>query len=172
MQYIVLAPSLPAHSSTRHAVHRPYVSFRLRIQAHVMQYIVLAPPSACALKHTSCSTSSLPLLLPAHSSTRHAVHRPCPPFRLRIQAHVMQYIILPLPSACAFKHTSCSTSSLPLFPPAHLSTRHAVHHPYPSSRLRIQAHVMQYIVFTPSSACALKHTSCSTSSLPLLPPAH
>ena len=190
MQYIVLAPpsacafkhtscstsSLPllppAHSSTRHAVHRPCPSFRLRIQAHVMQYIVLAPPSACAFKHTSCSTSSLPLLPPAHSSTRHAVHRPCPSFRLRIQAHVMQYIVLAPPSACAFKHTSCSTSSLPLLPPAHSSTRHAVHHPCPSFRLRIQAHVMQYIVLAPPSACAFKHTSCSTSSLPLLPPAH
>ena len=147
-------------------------SFRLRIQPHMMQHIIYAPPSACAFKHTSCSASSLPLFPPAHSSTHHAVHHRCPSFRRRFQAHIMQHIIYAPFSAGAFKHTSCSTSSLPLLPPAHSSTHHAVHHPCPSFRLRFQAHIMQYIVLAPPSACALNRTSCSTSSLLLLPPAH
>ena len=104
----------------------------------------------------------MPLLPPALSSTHDAAHHPCPSFRLPIQAHIMQYIIVAPPSAGAFKHTSCSTSSMPLFPPALSSTHHAVHHPCPSFRLRIQAHIMQHIVLAPASACALKHTSCST----------
>ena len=144
----------PALSSTHDAAHHP------------------CPLSACPFKHTSCSTSSLPLLPPALSSTHHAAHHLCPFFRRRFQAHIMQYIILAPPSACAFKHTSCSTSSLSLLPPALSSTHHAVHRPCPSFRLRIKPHIMQHIILTPPSACAFKHTSCSTSSLLLLPHAH
>ena len=80
-------------------------SFRLRNQPHMMQHIIYAPPSAGAFKPTSCSTTSMPLFPPALSSTHHAVHHPCPSFRLRFQQHIMQYIVLAPPSACAFKHT-------------------------------------------------------------------
>ena len=135
----------PALSSTHDAAHHPCPSFRLPIQAHIMQYIIVAPPSAGAFKHTSCSTSSMPLFPPALSSTHHAVHHPCPSFRLRIQAHIMQYIVLAPPSACALNRTSCSTSSLLLLPPAHSSTHHAAHRPCSCFRMRIKAHIMQHL---------------------------
>ena len=148
-----------------------------------MQRIILAPLSACPFKHTSCSTSSLPLLPPALSSTHYAARHLCPFFRRRFQAHIMQY-------PCTCKHTSCSTSPCAPPPLTHQSTHHAAHRLVPPflPRLNIQAdimqhshvvppldihaHIMQHIICSPSFTCPFNHTSCSTSSMPLLLLAH
>ena len=149
-----------------------------------MHHINLCP--ACASKNTSSCLSRCTFSI--HQRTHHAIHHDM--HLSHIQAHIRQHITLCPPYPCTCEHTSCNTSPCAPPPLTHQSTHHAAHrlvppflprlniqadimqHSHVVPPLHIHAHIMQHIICSPSFTCPFNHTSCSTSSMPVLPLAH